>query len=245
VRKALLSLAILVALAPFALGQSLSQSDTYEVLTGDPVSLASLIGQELIVGDKVFAGFDLFGITSEGGALGPDPSLVFIQGVRDIISGDYGLRMLMAWNAGSGQFINANISFTVAILEDPEWAEWYLKDVKMVLTGASATGNGVVNASETVWDGPVGAGELLAALSCSSQEGDGGAYLAAAYDWVEAGKDPAKKIWVRKDISITGGVEGAAHLSEVFQFYSQIPEPATLTLLAGGACLVGLSRRKR
>jgi hypothetical protein len=239
VRKALLSLTILVALSPAI------ASANWSSLTGEPQSLSSLLGQSLVVGDKVFSDFDMFGMPPQGGAIGADPDFVFVQGGQDDITGDYGLRLLMNWNAASGQTVNATLSFTVAILDDPEWANQYLKDVTMMLPGASATGEGVVNASETVWDGPISpTSGLLAALYCSAEEGDEGAHLVAAYDWTEHDMDLVRQIWVRKDLSITGGAEGTAHLSEVFQFFSQVPEPATMAMLAVGALTLP-RRRKR
>jgi len=213
----------------------------WEPLTGDPVSLDSLIDEGLTVGDKIFCEFDLFG-TAFGGAIAPDLSSIHVQGGWDDATGDYGLRFLMSWNAASGQIVNTNLSFTVAIIDDPQWEHWQIKDVGLMLSGASATETGVVSASETVWDGPVPSGEVLASLSASKQELDGGTQLT---DWAEF--DPVKAIWVRKDISITGGagLDGSAHLSEMFQFFSQVPEPTSMTLLALGALGLLKARRNR
>ena len=231
-RKALLALAALGFLCAGVHAE-------WEPLTGDPVSLESLIDECLIVGDKVFCKFDLFG-KGYGGAIAPNPSSVFVQGGWDDVSGDYGLRFLPSWNAGTNQTLNANLNFTVAILDDPAWEDWYIEDVRLILSGASATGTGLVSASETVWDGPIPTGQVLASLSVSKQEFDGGAQLT---DWAEF--DPVKIIWVRKDISIVGGTgqDGSAHLSEMFQFFSQAPEPTSVALLALGA--VGILRARR
>jgi len=234
-RKALLALSALTALAFLCGGAQAG----WMPLTGDPVSLESLDGQCLIVEDKAFCQFDLFGI-GDGGAIAPDPGSVFVQAGWDDVTGDYGLRFLLSWNAGANQTVNANLNFQVAILDDPVWEDWYIKDVSLVLANASATGTGLVSASETVWDGPIPTGDLLASLSASKQESDGGAELV---DWVEF--DPVKMIWVRKDISITGGTgaNGSAHLSEMFQFFSQVPEPASVLVFIG--TLGGLLARRR
>jgi len=212
-------------------------------LTGDPVSIASLANTSLIIEDKEFSEFELFGIGA-GGAIGPDPTSVFVQGGWDDQTGDYGLRFLLSWNAGVGQTVNANLNFKVSIL--PGYDAYFIKDVLAILSGASATGTGVVNASEIVWDGPIPGGSVLASLSLSKQELDNGQYLTASAEF-----SPVKEIWVRKDISITGGtgindqqvdIGGTAHLSEMFQFFSQIPEPTTLCLLALG---LGMLKRRR
>jgi len=203
----------------------------------DPVPLSSLEGGSLTFDDKEFSGFDLISYSS-GGAITPNFDETSVQVVQDVATDDYGLRFVMfSWAAGSGQTVNVDLSFKVSIL--PDYDDYYIKDVWMYLTGASATGTGVVNAAENVWDAFPG-GNIVASLSCSKQYDDGGVYLSDHAEFA-----PLKEIWIQtKDISITGGTDGAAHLSEVFQFYSQIPEPATLVLLGAGGVWI-LSRKKR
>lgn len=205
-------------------------------LTGDPVTLGSLPGGILIVGDKEFSEFDLFGFAT-GGAIPPDYDSVFIQGGVDNVTGDYGLRFTLLLNAGPNQAANANLSFKVSIL--PNYEEYFIKDVGIVVTGVSATDTGVVNLGETVWDAPIPTGNLLASLSCSMSTS--GAVLTDYYEF-----NPVKEIWVYKDLSVSGGtgLYGSAHLSEFFQFYSQIPEPATIVLLGLGALMLMPKRRR-
>ena len=209
-------------------------------LTGDPVSLSSLPNGSLIVGDKEFSEFDIFGISTTGGAIPPNADTLFLQGGWDDATDNYGLRFLLAWQAYSGEIVNANLGFKVSIR--PGFDDYFIKDVWLYLTGVSATDTGGVSVGETVWDAPFPEGNIIASLSCSKQEGDNGAYLS---DYSEFSQ--LKEIWIRsKDISLTGGSGpgGNAHLSEVYQFYSQIPEPATL-LLFGTAGVWILTRRKR
>lgn len=229
---------LLVALATVTLISVLGTAQAGWVpLTGDPVSISSLIGQSLIVGDKQISEFDMFGIGT-GGAIAPSADSVFVQGGVDDASGNYGLRFLLSWNAFSGQTVNANLGFKAAIL--PGYEDFYIDDVWLMVTGASATGTGGVNVAETLWDAPFPEGSVIASLSCSKQPDDGGIWLT---DYAAFG--PLKEIWVRsKDISITGGTDGAAHLSEVFQFYSQVPEPATIALLGMGTLAMLKGRRK-
>jgi len=208
-------------------------------LTGDPVSMSSLLGESLIVGDKEFSEFDFFG-SSGGGAIAPNPDSVFLQGGRNDATGDYGLRFLLSWSAASDQWLNVTLNFKVSIL--PGYDDYFITDVAMYLTGASAADTGLVSVAETVWDTPFGPGGSIASLSCFKQEGDGGDYLV---DYAEF--EPLKEIWIQsKDISITGGTGpgGAAHISEFFQFYSQIPEPATFMLLGLGGLLT-LARKDK
>jgi len=208
-------------------------SGVWVPLTGEPVPISSLPGGILVVGDKEFSEFDVFGLGI--GVPQPDADSVLVQGGQNDATGDYGLRLVLDWDVGSNQGINANISFKAVIL--PQYPEYFFNDVSMILSGASATSTGVINASESVWDAPIPVGNLLASLSCSKQYDDGDVYLQDHAEFALV-----KDIWVRKDISITGGTGGNAHLDETFQFYSQIPEPATVLLLGLGS-LVLLRKR--
>jgi len=212
----------------------------------DPVPLSSLPGGSLIVGngefsELEFSGFDLNVIIVDGGALLPDPDLMSVQGVQDVATGDYGLKFNgFSWSVGSGQTVTVDLSFKVSIL--PNNDDYSIKDVRLYLTGAGATGTGLVSAGEEVWDAfpPGPGGTAVASLSVSKQEGDNGAYLA---DYAEFA--PLKEIWIQsKHISVTGGIDGTAHFSEFFQFYSQVPEPATLVLFGTAGAWI-LTRRKR
>ena len=209
----------------------------WEPLT-DKIPLSSLPGSSLPVGDKEFSDFHVDIYTVSGGAFLPDPNTMTVQGVRDVDTKDYGLRFNgFSWSAGSNQIIAVNLSFKVSI--QPGWDDYFIKDIRLDLTGAQATGTGLVSAGETVWDVYPG-GDVIASLSCSKQYGDNGEYLSAYAEF-----EPLKEIYVQtKSISVTGGTNGSAHFSEFFQFYSQVPEPATLVLL-GTAGIWIFTRKKQ
>jgi hypothetical protein len=218
-----------------------SASATWVPLTAE-VPLSFLQGGgSIIFGDKEISEFDMFSF-SGGGALAPNPDAMFVQGGKNSITGDYGLKFNLSWSAISNQTVNATLSFKVSVL--PGYDDALIKDVTMVITGSSVTGAGGVSIGETVWDAaPFSGGNVIASLSSSKQYGDGGAYLSDHAEFA-----PIKEIWTwSKEISVTGGTSGSglANLSEFYQFYSQtqIPEPATLVLLGLGT--LSLFRRKR
>jgi hypothetical protein len=208
-------------------------------LTGNPVSISSLQGNPFIFGDKKVSNINLFG-NGTGGAITPSADSVFIQGGQDTTTGDYGLRFVLSWAAFSNQTINADIQFKVSVL--PGYDNYYIKDVQMDISSSSATGTGGVAIGETVRTAPLPGGDVIASLSCSKSANDRGAFLKDSDVFT-----PVKEIWIwSKDVSITGGTECSAHLSEFYQFYSQtqVPEPATIALLTIGA-LALLKRKSR
>ncbi len=226
--RVLLGSLIIIVLATAA-------SAEWEPIT-DKIPLISLPGGSLTVGDKEFSWFNLDVDKVEGGAILPDPNLMTVQGVRNVATEDYGLRFNgFDWSVISNQLISVNLSFKVSI---PPGYDEYIKDVWLDLTGAGATGTGLVSAGENIYDIYPG-GDVIASLSCSKQYGDGGAYLGDHAEF-----EPLKEIYIQtKYISVSGGTNGSAHFSEFFQFYSQVPEPATLVLL-GPAGLWIFTRKK-
>jgi hypothetical protein len=230
-KRVILGCLISVLLATAALA-------TWVPLTSE-VSLSSLQGKSLVFGDKELSDIGLFSF-STGGAIAPTADSIFVQGVQDS-SANYGLRFLLSGNVGSGQSANATLNFKISILDKPAYKKYFINDVGLYLTGISATGNGVVSVGETVWDSFPSSGNALASLSCSKEYGDKGANLVDHTKF-----NPLKQIYIQsKDISISGGTNGTAHISELFQYYSQtqIPEPATICLLSLGA--LGLLRKRR
>lgn len=205
-------------------------------LTGDPVSLSSLEGGSLTFGDKGLSDVEFSGVAS-GGAFPPNPDTMTVQGGQDSVTGDYGLRFNFSWVAASNQTINATLNFKMSIL--PGYDDYFINGVSLYLTGVSAFGTGGVYVGENVWDAAFPEGNIVASLSCSKQQNDGNANLVD-----QAGFTPLKEGWTRSiDFSLSGGTNGGAHLSEFYQFYSQIPEPTTLLLLGLGGLVLLRKRR--
>ncbi len=150
---------IIVALTAVVLLFAGPASADFIPLTGDPVALDVIQGQEpFTVGDKCFSDFEVFGSAS-GGALALSASDLYIQGLQDTVTGDYGLRFITSMNAAQNQTVNINLSFVVSICEAYS-PPYLIKDVSMLFPGASANGSGIVNASESVFDGPIPGGSL-------------------------------------------------------------------------------------
>lgn len=206
-------------------------------LTGDPIPLSSIPAGGLVVGDKLFSDFILDNIITEGGVIAPTADTLFVQGGMDDGTGYYGLKFMLAWDVGSGQMINANIDYKVSVLPTNE--SLYIDGAWSILTLTGATGTGLVSVVEAIYDAPLPFGYLLANLSTAWQVG-------STYDDIRefANFAQVKQVWVNNGISVTGGLDGTAKLNEVFQMYTQIPEPATILLLGLGALALVRKRRQ-
>lgn len=227
--RTLVALMMLIALG------SVATAD-WVPLPGEPVyTLADLIsgGSALDINGQISLSDFGFSSFAANGAIKPDADTVFI--IPGTNGPDAGILVVGSWTAASGQQSNLGIEFKVTPLDGNA-----IKDVVAIFHNTSATGDGSVLASETVFASDPGNGEIIDTLEISKQENDGGVSLT---DYVEF--DPVDMIWITKDISISGGADsnGSGHLSGFFQFYSQVPEPATMSLLALGG--LSLIRRKR
>ena len=194
-------------------------------LTGDLIPISSIPDGGLVVGNKLFTDFSVSGF-AYGGPLTPSSSTILIQGGQDESTGDYGIRLRLVCNAGSEQFINTVINFTVSILAG--YDRFYIEEAALWLATASAAGTGLVQATENIYDADF-MGNSLTVLSTSVQEDDYGVFLTDRSNFMFQGNSIQKKeLWVRTGITIQGGTNGSAGLHEVFLLYSQVPKPMTI-----------------
>jgi hypothetical protein len=209
-------------------------------LTGEFVPISSIPTGGLEVGDKLFSGFEVTGLAS-GGPPTPSDVTVMVQGGQNDATGDYGLRIRLAWNAGADQLINAGLNYKVSIL--PGYDPYFITDATLWLATASAAGTGLVQASENIYDADF-MGNSLLALAASAEDNDYGAFLMDSGDLMLRGNlAEFKEIFVRTGITVQGGSNGSAGLHEAFMLYSQVPEPATILMLGLGA--LALVRKRR
>lgn len=206
----------------------------------DGGSLSAFLGAgySCQVGDKIFSNFSYVS-SAFGGALAVPAAGVTVDTLGPVGSGasvfsnDIGLQFNAGWNALAGQTTDSDIGFTVTVLGGAITIEDFgLAQVSGVLPNGSASvvENGCGPAPCTPSE--------LAVMTFDS----GGSNTQRVADTMFA---PLGSVTVSKDISVTGGTDGAAHLSLVSDTFSQVPEPVSMSLMGGGLALLGLVRLRR
>lgn len=208
----------------------------------DGASLSTFLvaGYSCQVGDKMFSNFSYVS-SAFGGALAVPASGVTVDTLgpagtgASIFDANIGLQFNSGWNALAGQTTDADIGFTVTVLGGALQIEDFgLAQVSGVLPNGSASvvENGCGPAPCTPSE--------LAVMTFDS----GGSNTQRVADTMFS---PLGSVTVSKDISVTGGTTGSAHLSLVSDTFSQvvIPEPMTLAFIGGGLALLGVARLRR
>ncbi len=251
-RSILVSSVVIVALVVFSTGTFASGAIIIADI-GNPVSYTieevNAAGG-IQVGDKLFSDWRVTDTESQG-AIAPNASEIVVTGVQ--IGGDYGLRFNSGWSAPAGQLADSTIKFKVSIVEPWLSEGWVIKDNALWIAAYGVSNNtdaGAVSVSENVYafDPDLGHTTPIANKFVYYKD-DNDNLLYDEKDFVDASGAPVAltEIWVIKDVIAYGGVGtvGVAHISEFFQTFSQVPEPATLALLGLGGIGVLFRRRRR
>lgn len=187
----------------------------------------------LQVGDKLFGNFQVT-TNKTVNAVAPGASDISVRAV--VVDGEYGLRFNGGWVALSNQIADTTIKFSVTAD-----APWMIESNMLKMTAFGAAGGGVVSISENVY---------LQDPDVTTTDSVANKFVYYVNDTTKRLIDvqsfsPSATIWVTKDVVVTGGTQvgGIAHLSEFYQSFGQVPEPATMAMLALGG--IALLRRRR
>jgi len=198
----------------------------------------------IIVGDKLFDEFRVT-TTTQGGGLAPNAAGIAVTGIQ--VSGELGLIFNGGWTAGAGQIADTTIGFRVSVVEPFLSQGFLITDNTLFSTAMNATNGGIASVIETVYpmDPLVFPPNVNNPLAFKDIVFDSNNNTIKLFDHKEFGGAFAE-VWVVKDVIVNGSVNqgGQAHISEFVQTFSQIPEPSSLALVAGGVLLLIRRRRK-
>ncbi len=180
------------------------------------------------VGDKVFSNFTYVSSAS-GGAAAVPASGVAVTPVMSGFGSDIGLLFSAAWIVGSNQTQDSLLTYTVTC------SGCSITDLMLVMVGGS-TPNGTGGVAETA-TGPGGLTVGLNTFTDPFKPSDSKTFAGVGF------------LNLSKDIGLSGGTSGAAHISGVYNLFSEtaVPEPASMLLFGTGLLALGgyIRRRQR
>jgi hypothetical protein len=249
-RLACFFVAFLAVLGPAGLASGAIIADPTEENLGNGVyedatyyTLADIItAGGIVIGDKLFDNFSAV-TTQSTNAIASGEDEIKITAVYH--KGEYGFKINGLWSAGALQLADTTLTYHASILPDYITQGYAFSDNTLWISGYGVSKNattGAVSVSENIY------------LTSEKTDAIANEYVYYTSDLDKYTKDtgefavPVTSIWVVKDIGAYGGagMVGSAHLSELYQTFSQTPEPGTLVLLGVGAIgFVGYTIRKR
>ncbi len=216
--------AVIVGTISFAVGggSALAGLVGLDPNSSDSVKLSDLLDDTtdgVIVGDKIFDGF----VYSTIGDM-PMPEDVNVLGFTDL-DGNYGISFHGAFiDMPGGGPSDALIRFTVEVDDEAQARGWVISDAHLSIGGIGVGDDSVFTVDESF----EGSNESLSVFA--STLGQGGQSLS---DWTYF-VPTVTKLRVSKDIFALAGENAIvpARATVIDQSFSQVPEPAALTLLA-------------
>lgn len=194
----------------------------------------------LRVGDKVFSQFTVVP-TQLNTAIVPDETAIRLTGV--FLAGELGLRFDGLWQATGGQLADTVIIFKV-VADNP----YLLTDNTLKMSAYLADNGGSVTISESVYARNP---NVYNDPSIAHKEVYSTDYATKEFDHQEFADEQGAplalpEIWVVKDVGASGGLlpGGIASISSFYQTFSQIPEPATMSIMFVGAAALAARRRR-
>jgi hypothetical protein len=198
------------------------------------VPLQNLIatpGSVVVVGDLVFNNFG-FAIMDSGGWYIADPTRVDVQILTT--GNEYALRFSGLIGVLSNMAPSSHLVVSLDYEVRSVLSNWDIEAISLAFNGAGTTPDSLAQVLETVISENTIVGEAMVTSPSTPPYTDREVF---------AGGPHGESLYVRNRIMLDGGGSGVVTISFINNTFSQVPEPASLMLLA----LVGVTvmRRRR
>jgi hypothetical protein len=196
-----------------------------QIVLGPSVNLGSLTnGQTIVVGDKAFTDFSIISTNFTA-------SQVTVTGVQ--LGGNYGIEFsgsFLGGMSGTDLILGYQVSVTNSLN--------LISSANMLFNGTVPFGMGEASVTEQVFTNspPSFYGQFVVFATPATN------LLANSLAIIP----PQSFLTISKDVSLEAVVPAFSEISQIYQTFTQVPEPSTVTLaVVGLAGLLMLGRRKR
>jgi PEP-CTERM motif-containing protein len=198
--------------------------------TGPGVSLASLTnsGAFIVSGDKDFTGFSAIN------SLTIADNLITVTPI--IAAGNFGIEISGPMSAGAGG-ADLVLTYEVSVTNSPN----LISAANLAFNGVTVAGTGTTEVVENVYTNnsltPYGTMTVYYINAGSSTSSQMFASLPIT--------PPQPLLFINKDVQLTAVFPAYSSISEIYQTYTQVPEPSTFALAAAGLSGLFLLRRRK
>jgi hypothetical protein len=197
---------------------------------GPGVSLASLTnaGANIVSGDKDFTGFSVVN------TLTISDSLITVTPI--LAGGNFGIEISGPMSAGAGG-ADLVLTYEVSVTNSPN----LISAANLAFNGITVNGTGTTEVVENVYTN----NSLVAYGTMTVYYINSGSSTSSQMFASLPITPPQPLLYINKDVELTAVFPAYSSISEIYQTYTQVPEPSAFALAAAGLSGLFLLRRRK